>query len=77
MTDKDCAISYREAITELAERIQGAENLERLYNLAQYLWRRESVIRELIRRAPDQDEAAIRLCDFAEKIVQSRKEAAT
>lgn len=75
MTNKDSAISYREAITELAERIQGAENLERLYNLAQYLWRREAVIRELIRRAADQNEAAVRLCNFAEKIIQSRKEA--
>lgn len=77
MTDKDCATTCRAAITELAERIQGTEALKRLYNLAQYLWEREAVIREIIRRSPDQDEAAIRLCDFAEKIVQSRKEAAT
>lgn len=72
-TCEDYATAYREAITELTERIQGAEALKRLYNLAQYLWERKAAIRELICRSPDQDEAAIRLCDFAEKIVRSRK----
>ena len=75
MTDKDCTTAHREAITDLAARIQGAEALKRLYNLAQYLWEREVAIQEIIRRAPDQDEAAVRLCNFAEKIIQSRKEA--